>query len=96
MGRTLIGWALYIDILQSTSFLSLSLQDDYIDVASGIKNLLKSNRSLNKLKSQEPLKWPSFAYVYSKVIRDINGSSSYQESCADIMTPPLPLAKLRL
>ena len=77
-GRILIGCALYIDILQSPSLLSLSLQDDCIDVASGIKNLLKSHRSLKKLSSQEPLKWPSVASVYSKVKRDINGSSSYQ------------------
>ena len=48
------------------------------DVASGIKNLLKSHCSLKKLSSQEPLKWPSVASVYSKVKRDINGSSSYQ------------------
>ena len=77
-GRILIGCALYIDIFQSPSLLSLSLQDDCIDVASGIKNLSKSHRSLKKLSSQEPLKWPSVASVYSKVKQDINGSSSYQ------------------
>ena len=77
-GRILIGCALYIDVLQSPSLLSLSLQDECIDVASEIKNLLKSHRSLEKLSSQEPLKWPSVTSVYSKVKRGINDSSSYQ------------------
>ena len=45
-GRILIGCALFIDILQSPALLSLSLKDDNIDVASGIKNLLKAHRSL--------------------------------------------------
>ena len=39
---------------------------------------MKAHRSLQKLSSQEPLKWPSVAGVYSKVKKDVNGSNSYQ------------------
>ena len=49
-GRILIGCALYIDILQSPSLLSLSLQDDCIDVASGIKNLFEISSLIKKIK----------------------------------------------
>ena len=47
--KILLGCAMYIDILQSPSILSITLQDDDIDVALGIKSLLKSHSTLKKL-----------------------------------------------
>ena len=45
----LIGFALYTDVLKPASLLSLTLQDDEIDVAQGINHILKSHNFLKKL-----------------------------------------------
>ena len=45
-GQELIGCALYVDILQSPSFLSLTLQNDGLDIVQGIQHILKSHQSL--------------------------------------------------
>ena len=42
--RMLIGAALYVDVLKSLSCLSLCLQDDHLDIVSGIKSVLKSSK----------------------------------------------------
>jgi len=48
----IIGSALYTDVLKLASLLSLSLQNEDIDVVQGIKSILKSHTSLKKLTSQ--------------------------------------------
>ena len=40
-GKILIGAAMYIDILKGPSLLSLSLQNDNLDVVSGLQHILK-------------------------------------------------------
>ena len=69
---------MYIDILQSPSILSLTLQDDNIDVALGIKSLLKSHSTLKKLSMQDPLQWSSTASLISKFSNDGSGDKRYQ------------------
>ena len=75
--RILIGCAFYTDILQSPSFLSLSLQSDHLDIVHGLRYILKSHQSLKKLTLQDPLQWPTVKAVRSKII-DEDGSSVYQ------------------
>ena len=76
--KILLGCAMYIDILQSPSILSLTLQDDNIDVALGIKSLLKSHSTLKKLSMQDPLQWSSTTSVISKFADDDSGGKMYQ------------------
>ena len=76
--KILFGCAMYIDILQSPSILSLTLQDDNIDVALGIKSLFKSHSTLKKLSMQDPLQWSSTASPISKFSNDGSGGKRYQ------------------
>ena len=45
---TIVGCAMYIDILKSPSLLSISLQASELDVILGIKNILKSTTALKE------------------------------------------------
>ena len=53
---------LYTDALKPASLLSLTLQDDEINVAQGI-----SHTSLKKLSTQNPAEWPVMKVVLSKL-----------------------------
>lgn len=75
--RTLIGSVLYADVLKLASLLSLTLQDDDIDIVQGIKHILKSHSSLRKLSSQHPLEWPVTKVVLSR-LKDEHGGKVYQ------------------
>ena len=75
----IIGSAMYTDALNPASLLSLTLQDDDIDVVQGIKNILKSHTSLKKLTSQDVVKCPVTKVVLSK-LKDENGGKVYQGS----------------
>ena len=77
-GRMLLGCALYVDVLQPASFLSLALQADSIDVVLGIKHILKSIQVLKKLSSQDPLQWPTTAKLLCSRIREDDGNQVYQ------------------
>lgn len=46
--RMIIGSALYTDALKPASLLSLTLQDDDINIVQGIKHILKSHSSLKR------------------------------------------------
>ncbi len=76
-GRMLLGCALYVDVLRPASYLSLTLQSDSIDVVMGIKHILKSIRSLKKLRSQDPLEWPTAKLVCSRITEE-DGDKVYQ------------------
>ena len=75
----IIGAALYTDALKPVSRLSLTLQDDDIDIVQGIKHILKFHSSLKKLTSQNPVEWPVTKEVLSK-LKDENGGKVYQGS----------------
>jgi len=70
--RMIIGSTLYTDALKSASLLSLSLENDDIDVVQGIKSILKPHTSLKKLTSQDVVDWPMSKMVLSK-LQDENG-----------------------
>ena len=73
----IIGAALYTYALKPASLLSLTLQDDNIDMVQTIKHILKSNSSLKKSTSQNLVKWPVTKIVLSK-LKDENGGKVYQ------------------
>ena len=77
--RMIIGSALYTDALKPASLLSLTLQDDDINIVQGIKHILKSHSSLKKLTSQNPVEWPVTKVVLSR-LKDENGGKVYQGS----------------
>ena len=64
----LIGAALYEDVLKAPSCLSLYLQDDHLNIVSGIKAVLKSVKSLKSIAEQNPLQWQTPKLVCSRVI----------------------------
>ena len=69
--RMLIGAALYVDVLKCPSILSLTLQEDYLDIVGGIKYILKSTKSLQSMLSDDdPLHWPTIKLVTSRIKED--------------------------
>ena len=77
--RMIIGSALYADALKPASLLSLTLQDDDINIVQGIKHILKAHSALKKLTSQDPVEWPVTKVVLSR-LKDENGGKVYQGS----------------
>ena len=57
--KMLIGAAMYVDVLKSPSFLSLSLQKEKLDIVLSIQHILKSSKSLKTMAGQDPLLWPT-------------------------------------
>jgi hypothetical protein len=72
-----VGSALYVDVLKPASLLSLTLQGNNLDIVQGIKYILKSHSSLQKLSSQNPLEWPVTKVVLSR-LKDEQGGKVYQ------------------
>ena len=81
--RIIMGCAMYIDILQSPSLLSLSLQDNNLDIVKGIRGILKSHKSLKKFSSLDPFQWPTIIVTCSKIAEDPDedGKYMYQGVC---------------
>ena len=73
----LVGAALNVDVLKSPSCLSLCLQDDHLDIISGIKSVLKSSKSLKSMAEQDPLQWQVPKLVCSRV-KDEGDDKVYQ------------------
>ena len=65
--RTILGCALYADILKPAAVLSLCLQDSELDVVAGIKSILKSSASLKNLTKIEPTEWPTVILVQGHI-----------------------------
>ena len=77
-----------MDILRPPSLLSLTLQDDKLDLVLCIKHILKTIKSLKALSDQDPLQWPTVKLVCSR-IKDEGGSKQYQGAplqCYDTRT----------
>ena len=66
-GKMLLGCAMYADVLQALSLLSLCLQNDGVDIIYCIKQILKSAKSLENLARQEPKQWPTVRLVLSRI-----------------------------
>ena len=71
------SFVLYTDALKPASLLSLTLQDDEIDMAQGISHILKLHNSLKKLTTRNPAEWPVTKVALSK-LNDENGGKVYQ------------------
>ena len=64
-GKMLIGCAIYVDALKIPSLLSLTLQEDGIDIVQGIQSILRSSVSLESLTKDPPNQWPTVKLVLS-------------------------------
>ena len=68
--RLLVGAAMYVDVLKCPSILSLSLQDDYLDIIGGIKNIVKSSKALRTMCDQDPQQWPTAKLVTARIKKE--------------------------
>lgn len=48
-GKMLIGCSMYIEVLKAPSILSLTLQDDEVDIVHGLQSIIKAASSLQVL-----------------------------------------------
>ena len=65
--NTIVRCTMYIDILQSPSLLSISLQASKLNVVLGIKNILKSTTALKNLGKKDPFEWPRVKLLLQKI-----------------------------
>ena len=84
--KMLIGAAMYVDMLKAPSFLSLSLQDESLDIVQGIKQVLSSSKALKAMACQDPLLWPTVQLVCSRV-KEEDGDKVYQGSALSNYSP---------
>ena len=68
---------MFIDILQSPSLLSLSLQDHNLDMVKGIHGILKSHNSLKKLSTLDPFQWPTVRVTCNNIVADPDEDGKY-------------------
>lgn len=76
-GKTLIGCAFFYDLLKPCSIISKALQDEELSVVDVIEALLKTNKSIEKLKSMSLDDFPSVKKVMSRV-QHTDGEYTYQ------------------
>ena len=81
--KMLIGAA---DLLKAPSLLSLSLQDDGLDIVQGIKQVVSSSKALKAMACQDPLLWPTVQLVCNRV-KEEDGHKLYQGSVLSNYTP---------
>ena len=84
--KVLIGAAMYVDVLKAPALLSLSLQEEKLDIVLGIQHLLKSTKSLKKMAEQDPLLWPTVKLVCSRV-KEEGESKVYQGAVLSNYSP---------
>ena len=69
-GKILVGCAMYTEILKAPSILSLTLQEDGVDIVQGLKQILKSAIALQTLAKRDPKKWSTVKLVVGRVSED--------------------------
>ena len=74
--RTIVGCAMYVDLLKPPSLLSLSLQDCQLDTVSAIKSILKSATALRNLGKQDPFEWPTIKLLLGRIKEEGEDKSS--------------------
>ena len=67
---------MYVDILKGPSLLSLSLQNDNLDVVSGLQQIIKTLKSLKVVVDLDPKEWPTCMLICGRV-KDDNGQKVY-------------------
>ena len=75
--NTMVGCAMYINILKPPWLLSLSLQGHELNTVLGIENTLKPVTALKILARQDPFEWPTIKLVLGR-IKDEVGKKTYQ------------------
>lgn len=70
---------MYVDILKAPSILSLTLQDDGVDIIQGIKSILKAASSLQSLYKENPREWSTMKLVLSRITEE-DSKKVYQGS----------------
>ena len=66
----LIEAAMHTDILKSPLCLSLTQQEEKLDIIKAIQHLLKARKLLQSLTKQNLLEWPSVSMVYNRIVED--------------------------
>ena len=61
---------MYIEILKAPSILSLTLQEDQVDIVQGLQQILKSAKALQTLAKQDLKNWPTVKVVVGRVSGD--------------------------
>ena len=84
--RVVIGSALYIDVLKPASTLSSALQEDDLDIVGGIKQVLKSSKSLQELLDQDASEWPTLQLVCCRT-KEEKGEFSYKGAVLSDYSP---------
>ena len=84
--KTILGCAMYVDILKPPSLLSLSLQGCELDTVLGIKNILKSIAALKSLAKQDPREWLTVKLLLGR-IKDEGGEKLYQGAALKNYSP---------
>lgn len=69
-GKILVGCAMYIKILKAPSILSLTLQEDRVDIVQGLKQILTSANAPQALAKRDPKNWPTVKFVVGRVSED--------------------------
>lgn len=83
--KTLVGCAMYIEILKAPSILNLTLQEDQIDIVSGLKQILKSASALQTLAQVHLRNWPTIRFVVERVSEE-SGQKLYQGAALKTFT----------
>ncbi len=66
--QTILGCAMYVDILKPPSLLSLSLQGCELDMVLGIKNILRAiTAAPMSLARQDPVEWPTIKLLLGRI-----------------------------
>ena len=73
-------------MLKAPSLLSLSLQDESLDIVLEIKQVLNSSRALKAMASQNPMQWSTVQLVCSRV-KDEEGDKVYPGSVLSCYSP---------
>ena len=66
---------MYIEILKAPSILSLTLQEDGVDIVQGLKQILKSASALQTLAKRDPKNWSTVKLIqWNLRIKDTLGA----------------------
>ena len=66
---------MYIDVLKAPSLLSLTLQNEFIDIVQGVKNILQAVSSLEGLTKTSPKEWPTVKLVLLRIDSESQNTS---------------------
>lgn len=78
-GKMLIGCSMYIEVLKAPSILSLTLQDDEVDIVHGLQSIIKAASSLQVLHKEDPQQWSTVKLVLTRVTEE-DSKKVYQGS----------------